>query len=214
MKIYKFNILQNFNKVIFILSSLLFCFCDSSFLNYNINELFIPNKILKFNDAKLNYDSKGALYYDNYLFSGYLIKIENEKLLEKKGYFNGYLEGKSLGYYKNGNLKYKRLYKDGKKTGRHIGWFKSGQKKFEYFFKKGLSEGNHKQWYDNGMMFSEINYLKGKPFGLTRVWRKDGKLRSNFVIRENGRRYGLAGIKRCTKIDTKKQILEPYLESN
>ena len=64
------------------------------------------------------------------------------------------------------------------------------------------------------MMFSEINYLKGKPFGLTRVWRKDGKLRSNFVIRENGRRYGLAGIKRCTKIDTKKQILEPYLESN
>ena len=33
-----------------------------------------------------------------------------------------------------------------------------------------------------------------KPFGSTKVWRKDGKLRSNFVIRENGRRYGLAAV--------------------
>ena len=73
--------------------------------------------------------------------------------------------------------------------------------------------GKHIQWYDSGQIYSEINYLNGKPFGSTKVWRKDGKLRSNFVIRENGRRYGLAGIKRCTKIDTEKQIIEPYIVS-
>ena len=84
-------------------------------------------------------------------------------------------------------------------------------KKFEYFFIKGLSEETHYQWYENGQLYSEINYLNGKPFGSTKIWRKDGKLRSNFVIRENGRRYGLAGIKRCTKINIKEEIIDPYL---
>ncbi len=65
--------------------------------------------------------------------------------------------------------------------------------------------------YQIKKLTSEINYLNGKPFGSTKIWRKDGKLRSNFVIRENGRRYGLAGIKRCTKINIKEEIIDPYL---
>ena len=213
MSITKINKFPIFRKVILIQSLMLFCFCENTFVNHNINDLFIPNTILRADEPKLNYDLKGALYFDNNLFSGYLIKNRNGKLVEKKGYYNGYLEGKSLGYFQNGNLKYRRFYKAGKKIGKHMGWYESGKNKFEYFFKEGLSEGLHKQWYNNGMKFSEINYLNGKPFGSTKVWRKDGKLRSNFVIRENGRRYGLAGIKRCAKIDAKKEIIEPYIVS-
>ena len=200
-----------FRKTIIISIVVLFCFCENPFLDSTLNEFFIPSTFISDDNPKLNYDSKGSLNYGNNLFSGFLVKknVDGE-LIEKKGFCRGHMEGKSVGYYENGNKKYKRFYKEGKKTGKHIGWFKSGQIKFEYFFKDGLSEQKHSQWYDNGMLYSEINYLNGKPFGSTKVWRKDGKLRSNFVIRENGRRYGLAGIKRCTKIDVKNEILEPY----
>ena len=200
-----------FRKTIIISICVLFYFCKNSTLDSTLNEFFIPNTFLSANNPKMNYDFKGILNYENNPFSGFLIKKnDNGDLIEKKGFYRGYLEGKSVGYYENGNKQYRRFYKEGKKTGEHIGWYESGQIKFKYFFKKGLSEQKHSQWYDNGMKYSEINYLRGKPFGSTKVWRKDGKLRSNFVIRENGRRYGLAGIKRCTKIDIEKEIIEPY----
>tara|TARA_A100000164_G_C21776499_1_gene708863 strand:+ start:266 stop:904 length:639 start_codon:yes stop_codon:yes gene_type:complete len=200
-----------FRKTLIIPVSILFCFCENSFLDFTLDEFFITNTFLLSNNPKLNYDSKGVLNYENIPFSGFLIKKSRDgQLIEKKGFYRGHIEGKSVGYFENGNKKYKRYYKDGKKTGKHIGWYISGQIKFKYFFKEGLSEKKHTQWYDNGMIHSEINYLDGKPFGSTKVWRKDGKLRSNYVIRENGRRYGLAGIKRCTKIDVNNEIIEPY----
>ena len=199
------------SKISIILISTIFYFCENSILNLSINEFLIPNTFLLASDSNLNYNSKGELYFNSNPFSGFLVKKNMyDEVIEKKGFFRGQLEGISLGYYDNGNKKYQRFYNKGKKTGKHIGWFESGQKKFEYFFKGGLSEKKHIRWYDNGMVYSEINYLNGKPFGSTKVWRKDGKLRSNFVVRENGRRYGLSGIKRCTKIDTKKEIIEPY----
>ena len=170
-----------------------------------------PNMVVLIGDSNLQYDTGRKLFYDNNLFSGKLVSQTKEGIvLHKKEYRNGLLDGKSFGYYPSGKIRFKRTYQKGKKNGVHIGWYESGQKKFEFVFKKGLSEGTHYRWYDTGAPYSEINYQNGKPFGSTKVWRKDGKLRSNFVIRENGRRYGLAGIKRCTKIDTKKEVIEPY----
>ena len=183
-----------------------------SFTNSSFKTIFIPNKLISVDEAKLNPDSKGRLIFEGEMFSGYIIKKNlNGYIIEKKGYLNGYLEGKSVGYFDNGKLKFNRYYDSGKKVGTHKGWYINGQKKFEYFFNKGLSEETHYQWYENGQLYSEINYLNGKPFGATKIWRKDGKLRSNFVIRENGRRYGLAGIKRCAKINIKEEIIDPYL---
>ena len=183
-----------------------------SVINSNFKVVLIPNKLISLNESKLNPDSKGRLSFEGELFSGYIVKKNlNGDIIEKKGYLNGYLEGKSIGYFDNGKLKFKRYYKSGKKIGMHEGWYLNGQKKFEYFFNKGLNKGKHYQWYDNGQLYSEINYLNGKPFGATKIWRKDGKLRTNFVIRENGRRYGLAGIKRCTKINIKEEVIDPYV---
>lgn len=183
-----------------------------SFTNSSFKVVLIPNKLIVLDKSKLDRDSKGRLIFEGEMLSGYLIKKNsNNDIIEKKGYLNGYLEGKSVGYFDNGKLKFKRYYHSGKKVGTHKGWYINGQKKFEYFFIKGLSEETHYQWYENGQLYSEINYLNGKPFGATKIWRKDGKLRSNFVIRENGRRYGLAGIKRCTKINIKEEIIDPYL---
>ena len=80
----------------------------------------------------------------------------------------------------------------------------------EYHFKNGMNVGNHKEWYQDGSPLQDRNYANGQPMGSQKVWRRDGKIRANFVIRENGKKYGLMGMKRCTKIDTKKQTLEPY----
>lgn len=183
-----------------------------SVINSNFKVVLIPNKLISFNESKLNPDSKGRLSFEGELFSGYIVKKNlNGDIIEKKGYLNGYPEGRSIGYFDNGKIKFKRYYKSGKKIGMHEGWYINGQKKFKFFFNKGLNKGTHYQWYDNGQLYSEINYLNGKPFGATKIWRKDGKLRTNFVIRENGRRYGLAGIKRCTKINIKEEIIDPYV---
>ena len=41
----------------------------------------------------------------------------------------------------------------------------------------------------------------------------DGKYRSNYVITENGRKYGLVGLKRCKKIDGETENIDPYTGS-
>ena len=41
------------------------------------------------------------------------------------------------------------------------------------------------------------------------MWRPDGKYRANYVVRENGRSYGLTGLKRCKKIDGKNEVIDP-----
>ena len=56
------------------------------------------------------------------------------------------------------------------------------------------------------LLMQDRNYVNGKAMGAQKVWRKDGKIRANFVIRENGKKYGLMGMKRCTKIDAKTNV--------
>ena len=198
--------------IIVVLILVISCVSIISFTNSSFKAVLIPNKLISLDKSKLDLDSKGRLIFEGKMFSGYVIKKNlNNDIIEKKGYLNGYLEGKSEGYFDNGKLKFKRYYRSGKKVGTHKGWYINGQKKFQYFFNIGLSEETHYQWYENGQLYSEINYSNGKPFGATKIWRKDGKLRSNFIIRENGRRYGLAGIKRCTKINIKDEIIDPYV---
>tara|TARA_E500000331_G_C17256891_1_gene713475 strand:+ start:710 stop:1363 length:654 start_codon:yes stop_codon:yes gene_type:complete len=212
--------LLHFKSILFLIKKtyiigalFILCGCQHSIesLITAIDSFSKANMLVLIGDPNLEYDTRRKLFYDNTLFSGKLVSQTKKGIvLYKKEYRNGLLDGKSFGYYPSGKIRFKRTYQKGKKNGVHRGWYESGQKKFEFVFKKGLSEGTHYQWYDTGAPYSEINYRNGKPFGSTKIWRKDGKLRSNFVIRENGKRYGLAGIKRCTKIDTKEEVIEPY----
>lgn len=171
----------------------------------------IPQRIVTKEDSLLLKDRQGKLHYEGRPYSGYIIEyFANKNIRSKKGFNNGLLEGNSILYFPNGNQESKRPYKNGEKHGEHFGWYKDGQMKFHYNFVKGLSEGNHKDWYPDGNLFKDFNYKKGKPFGAQKVWRKDGKIRANYVIRENGKKYGLSGLKRCAKIDTKNQNIDPY----
>lgn len=162
-------------------------------------------------DPLLSINQQGLMNYKDQPFSGFVfVKHPNSILKSKNGYFDGMHEGKSLTYFNNGNLASERPYRSGKKHGVHKGWYLDGQLRFEYVFVNGKSEGNHKVWYEDGSLFKDFNFKNGRAFGSQKVWRKDGKIRANYVIREDGKKYGLSGLRRCAKIDTQTQNIDPY----
>ncbi|SNS99599.1 Antitoxin component YwqK of the YwqJK toxin-antitoxin module [Ekhidna lutea] len=153
----------------------------------------------------------GDVFYHDLPFSGYLVeRYPNDSLSLKIGFYDGKQNGVMTSYYENGSIRYIRPYLNGEKHGKHVGFHKNGTKAFEYHFVDGFSEGNHKEWYDNRQPATDMNYVNGKEFGRQQAWRPDGKVRSNYIVRENGRRYGLMGIKRCTKLDGVTQSVDPY----
>jgi len=166
----------------------------------------IPDIEVVENSKALSRDSEGRLHHEAGLFSGYLVEYyPGGTLKTKSAYSDGLLESVSYGYYSTGEVMYVRPYVKGEKHGRHTGYYRDGSLKFLYHFAEGRSVGNHREWYHGGLLAQDLNYLDGQPFGPQKMWRPDGKIRSNYVIREDGRRYGLVGIKRCKNIDTEKE---------
>lgn len=171
----------------------------------------IPELSISILDKRIQKRQNGEVYFNNLPFSGYLIEqYANDSIARKIGYFEGKQNGITTAYYKNGSIQYQRPYLNGEKHGIHLGFHKNGVKAFEYHFVNGFNEGNHKEWFETGVLAADMNYENGKEFGRQKVWRPDGKIRSNYIVRENGRRYGLMGIKRCTKLDGVTQAVDPY----
>jgi antitoxin component YwqK of YwqJK toxin-antitoxin module len=169
-------------------------------------QLTIPDVKVLVGDQQLGRTREGLVLYKDSVFSGMVVdRYSNGQLKSKKSFFEGKQEDLYLGFYPSGDSAFVRPYLNGKKHGIHKGWYANGQLKFKYNFVNGLSEGNHLDWYASGDMFKESNYENGQAFGTQKAWRMDGKLRSNYVIREDGRKYGLLGLKRCANIDTDKQ---------
>ena len=48
-------------------------------------------------------------------------------------------------------------------------------------------------------MIEEFNYKNGQQHGSQKVWYLNGKIKSNYVIKDN-RRYGLLGTKNCRNV--------------
>lgn len=171
----------------------------------------VPNILVESNMDLIKKMSNGDVYFNEVPFSGYLIsRYHNDSISLKKGYVDGKLNGVTTAFYQDGAIRYTRPYWKGEKHGVHVGFHANGEKKFQYYFENGFNEGNHLEWYDNGQKASDMNYVKGKEFGKQQAWRPDGKLRANYIVRENGRMYGLQGIKRCTKLDGATQTIDPY----
>ncbi|UXX77917.1 toxin-antitoxin system YwqK family antitoxin [Reichenbachiella carrageenanivorans] len=162
-------------------------------------------------DVRLSRSVDGYTYLDSVRYTGYLISYyPDARLKSKKGYYDGKLEGDYITYYPSGEVYSQRPYHKGEKHGEHLGYFEDGGLKFQYQFVDGLGEGTHKEWYESGEPKLEMNYVKGHELGAQKYWRPDGKLRSNYVVRENGRRYGMLGLKRCAKIDSETGDIDPY----
>ncbi|MCI5057712.1 MAG: hypothetical protein MRY83_16475 [Flavobacteriales bacterium] len=158
----------------------------------------IPELSVDIRNLNLIKNSTGLVTYNDVPFSGHLMTYhENDSLKLDESYFQGHKENTSKRYYSNGALQYSRTYRDGEKHGVHKGWHPNGQIKYEMTFVHGFSEGKHEHWYSSGQPYKVQHYHNGREFGSQKVWRPDGKIRANYVIRENGKKYGLMGLKRC-----------------
>lgn len=177
-----------------------------------VSEIYqIPEIIVSVSDLGIKKKQTGEMSYNGLPFSGYLVeKYPNDSISAKIGYYDGKQNGMTTAFYQDGTIKYQRTYLNGEKHGTHIGFHQNGVKAFEYHFVNGFNEGKHKEWFNTGMLEADMNYVNGKEFGKQQVWRPDGKPRSNYIVRENGRRYGLQGIKRCTKLDGVTKTVDPY----
>ena len=159
----------------------------------------------------LRVDSAGRFLYADTLLSGFVTEhYANGVLKSRVGFYDGLKEGAAFWFYPSGDTAVVRKYRNGEKHGEHLGWYQNGQLKFQYFFENGLSTGRHKTWYVDGSPAKDQNYKAGREFGSQKVYRPDGKLRSNYVVRENGRKYGLVGLKRCAKLDSETGDFDPY----
>ena len=102
---------------------------------------------------------------------------------------------------------YNKLPFSGKVYGLHknspdtlwTGAYKNGSLNFIYQFENGEYNGTNRFWTKNGFLFEERNYKAGYEFGSQKVWYLNGKVRSNYVIKNN-RRYGLLGTKNCINV--------------
>ncbi len=177
--------------------------------SYEVTYYPVGEKVVGDRDSTISFDRKtGFVRCDNKPYTGWLINhYHNGQLKSKVGYYNGIREDTSYGYHINGDLMYKRPYHEGKKHGKHIGWHEGGQKEYELYFYMGASEGTHYSWYKNGALQKEKHYQHGKQVGSQKTWYENGKIFTNYVVKENGRKYGLYSIKRCLRVDTEKENL-------
>ena len=190
------------------LASLAIAVCLSCKSTPDTEEAFlIPQQVLLENDTSFS-SRNGVLYAGEKPYSGFVHSFHaNDSLKSQKGYLNGLLEGSYLEYWDNGDRQTEREYHLGEKVGLHQGWYANGNKKYQYYFEKGMSSGCHKEWYPGGEPYRVFNYQNGKQRGSQQEWFKSGKLKANYVVKENGRKYGLTGVKRCTNINTKEERL-------
>lgn len=152
----------------------------------------------------------GITLYEGLPFDGHIVGYYHDGTIKSLAPFkDGLAESVKTGFYPGGELMYERPYEDGEKHGIHKGYHRDGTPRFVYHFEKGLSIGTHQEWYPSGQLAKLMNFKKGKPFGEQKVWRSDGKIRANYVIREDGRRYGLVGMKRCKNLDVVAETIKP-----
>ena len=87
----------------------------------------------------------------------------------------------------------------GLKTGFYNGFYNDGSKNFVYQFKNGEYNGKNSLWAKGGQLIEEFNYKMGYEYGSQKVWYLNGRIKSNYIIKNN-RRYGLLGTKNCTNV--------------
>ena len=123
-------------------------------------------------------------------------------LLSVTGYHNGLKEDTLRKYFPSGKVAEKRPYHLGKKHGVHKGWYSDGTLRFHFQFNHGLAVGKQQRWHMSGMLSSTTNYKDGKMRGLQQGRLKNGKIRFNYFVTDQGKRYGLLGANYCVSVES------------
>ena len=102
-------------------------------------------------------------------------------------------------YFSNGKLQESRRFDIGKKEGDYLGYYNDGSKNFIFQFKNGEYSGTNKVWTKGEALIEEENFKADYEQGVQKRWYLNGKIKSNYIIKNN-RRYGLLGTKNCITV--------------
>ena len=167
---------------------LFFIRCDSG------NKLVIPQEAKEFDAFKKQATYKGEV------FSGFVYNTNKSGDTVLNGeYKNGAKHGVWEKFYTSGALKERRLYKKGLKVGFYEGFYNDGAKNFVFQFKNGEYDGTNRVWAKGGVLIEETTFSAGYENGVQKRWYLNGKIKSNYIIKDN-RRYGLLGTKNCVTV--------------
>ncbi len=177
---------------------------NSSFLPFFITFLgcFNPGETIRLSSSssEINLFKKIIIYQDS-PFSGLVYEMfpSSNDTLWSCQYKNGIKDGVWKKYFQSGEIKETRLFKQNKKEGDYLGFYKDGSKNFVFQFKNGEYEGTNKVWAKGGVLVEEANFSAGYENGVQKRWYLNGKIKSNYIIKDN-RRYGLLGTKNCVTV--------------
>ena len=145
--------------------------------------------------------TKNIVVYNNIPFSGLAFNLypKSSDTLWSRYYKNGLKTGVWRKYFSSGDLKEARVFVKNKKEGDYYGYYKDGSKNFIFQFNKGEYHGTNKLWTKEGLLVEEGNFKAGYESGVQKTWYLNGKVKSNYIIKNN-RRYGLLGTKNCVNV--------------
>ncbi len=124
----------------------------------------------------------------------------NGAIKSMTNYRNGLKEGEALKFFEHGAIAERRYYNNNEKSGTHMGWWPSGVARFKISYLNGLYHGKYEAWFKNGARYKLFHYNAGEEAGSQQMWKEDGTFRANFYV-ENGRRFGLIGLKQCKSVE-------------
>ena len=135
------------------------------------------------------------------IYTGYVYIVASNQAdtIAISFYNQGLKDGVWKKFYKDGSIKEIREFSAGEKTGKYLGYYLGGENAFEYNFKNGEYHGKGYEWKKDGSLLRESTYEMGYEKGVQKFWWPDGRIKSNYIIKNN-RRYGLLGIKNCINV--------------
>ena len=163
---------------------------------------FNPGETIRLNSSSPEIDLfKNIIIYQDSPFSGLVYKLypSSNDTLWSCQYKNGMKDGVWKKYFQNGKIKETRLFKQNKKEGDYLGFYKDGSKNFVFQFKNGEYNGTNRVWAKGGAIIEEASFKAGYEAGVQKRWYLNGKIKSNYIIKDN-RRYGLLGTKNCVTV--------------
>jgi antitoxin component YwqK of YwqJK toxin-antitoxin module len=179
-----------------LVSRLLFCFF------FILSSCSKHENILRISsvDSELNL-AKNVVVYKGLPFSGqaYALYPKSSDTLWTRNYKNGLKNGVWKRHYPAGELKEKRRFVNGKKEGDYFGYYLGGAQNFIFQFNNGEYNGTNRIWTKKGLLIEEGNFNNGYESGVQKTWYLNGKVKSNYIIKNN-RRYGLLGTKNCVNV--------------
>ena len=145
--------------------------------------------------------SKNIVLYKNAPLSGVVYGLSSNALdtLWLRYYKEGLKSGVWKQYYPGGELKEIRKFVKNKKESNYRGYYKGGARNFVFQFNNGEYNGTNKVWTKGGLLIEEANFKSGYESGVQKTWYLNGKIKSNYIIKNN-RRYGLLGTKNCVNV--------------